>query len=601
MNCVNERINKLRQLMKEHGMDAYIIPTEDYHNSEYVGEYFKAREYMSGFTGSAGTLVVLADRAALWTDGRYFLQAESQLETSEIVLMRAGQPDVPKIAEYLKEQLPAHGVVGFDGRTVSNRFVREVMEIAGDKAFSFAGDEDLVDLVWEKRPSISKEPVWKVEDEWVGMNRSQKLAMVREKMQKKKTDVLLVTALDDIAWLLNLRGADVAYTPVFLAYMMIRLESATLCVHEEILSEKIVNELKENGIDIMPYDAVDALVKEIAEEQVVWVEEGQVNYHLTNCIPASVKKYNAINPIVGMKAKKTVQEMEHICEAHIKDGVAVTKFIYWLKQQVKTSKVTECSAATKLLEFRKQMDGFLDQSFDPIIAYGAHGAIIHYSATEQTDAVMEAKGLCLADTGGHYKEGTTDITRTIALGPVTEEEKRAFTLVLKGNLNLGAAVFMEGCCGQNLDYLARKPLWEHQLDFNHGTGHGVGYILNVHEGPQRIHWRITKDTHAVPLEEGMLISNEPGLYIPGQFGIRHENLVLCRKGEKNDYGQFMYFETVTMVPFDREAIDCDLMTKEELELLNAYHKKVYEKLVPYMNKEEAAWLKEATSPLSLSK
>lgn len=595
---IDALLNALRKEMKTRGMDAYVIPTEDYHSSEYVGEYFKAREYMSGFTGSAGTLVVLADHAALWTDGRYFLQAEEQLKSSEIELMRSGQPGVLKISEYLYDKLPVHGTIGFDGRTVSNRFVLELEKASKEKEFCFAGEEDLVDLVWKNRPPLSKEPVWELKADVTGMERKEKIRLVREEMTKQGTDVLLVTALDEIAWLLNLRGADVAYTPVFLSYLLIGQEEAKLCVEPSILSPSILEHLQKDGIEIHPYFAIDSLLQSVPANLCIWVDEEQVNYHLTKCIPEEVRRVNRTGPIVAMKAKKTPQEIENIRNAHRKDGVAVTKFLYWLKHNVGRESITERQAAEKLLAFRKEMDGFLDQSFEPIIAYGEHGAIVHYSATNETDAILLPKGLCLADTGGHYMDGTTDVTRTIVLGKLTKEEKKAFTLVLKGNLNLGAAVFMKGCQGQNLDYIARKPLWEHHMDFNHGTGHGVGFLLNVHEGPQRIHWRITKESAITPFEEGMLVSNEPGLYLAGKFGVRHENLMLCCEDETNEYGTFLRFETLTMIPFDREGIEPAFMTKEEIALLNQYHERVYESLVPFLTLEEAKWLKGVTAPIA---
>jgi Xaa-Pro aminopeptidase len=330
------------------------------------------------------------------------------------------------------------------------------------------------------------------------------------------------------------------------------------------------------------------------------VDSGRVNYRLMHCIPESVEKVEAASPIEWMKAVKTPAEMEHIRAAHVKDGVAVTKFIWWLKKEAAQGGITEMEAAEKLEEFRGQMDGYLGPSFDPIIAYGEHGAIVHYEATPDTDVELQPKGLCLADTGGHYMEGTTDITRTIALGEITQEERKAYTMVLKGHLNLAAARFPYGVCGQNLDVLARGPLWENGLDFNHGTGHGVGYLLSVHEGPQNFRWRM-KNAAYVPLEEGMVISNEPGLYLTGKFGIRHENLMLCRKGEKNDFGQFMYLEPLTMVPFDRDAIDQQLLTEREITLLNAYHKKVYETLAPYLEGEVLQWLRMATAEIKKSR
>ena len=592
-----EKLTQLRKLMEENHFSAYIVSTDDFHSSEYVGDHFKAREYMSGFTGSAGTLVVLPDQAALWTDGRYFLQADRQLQDSTIELMRSGQPDVLKIEEYLRDLLPEQAVIGFDGRTVTKRFVENIREKTDEKQISFDGSKDLVGAVWTDRPPLSREPVWELDVEYAGKSRADKIREVRARMQEEKADQLLVTALDQIAWLFNLRGGDIAYTPVFLSYLLLTKEQITLFAHAEIFPEPLLRKLTKEGVTIRPYEEIEQAVSGMPAGTKVWLDSGAVNYRLTQRVPEGVEVLDQASPIVLMKAVKTPAEMEHMRAAHVKDGVAVTRFIHWLKTNVGTEAATEVGAAGKLETFRAQMDGYLEPSFSPIIAYGPHGAIVHYAATAESDVEMKAESFCLADTGGHYKEGTTDITRTIALGKLTEDEKRYYTMVLRGNLALGAARFVEGVSGQNLDVLARQPLWELGMDYNHGTGHGVGYLLGVHEGPQRIHWRTAPGTESVALEEGMVISDEPGLYLEGRFGIRLENLVLCRKGEKNDYGQFLYLEPLTMVPFDREAILPELMTKKELEWLNAYHRKVYETLSPYLDAEEQGWLQEMTAQI----
>ncbi len=605
MNSETEnRLQSLRQLMKQRGLAAYIIPTDDFHSSEYVGEYFKAREFMSGFTGSAGTLIVLEEQAALWTDGRYFIQAQEQLRDSSIALMKTGQPGVPDMEEYLSDHLTEGSRIGFDGRTVTEPFIKKIAGKTDAKRITFYDKEDLVDKIWNDRPRMSAKPVWELDVKYAGLSREEKLSNVREQMEKQGADILLLTALDEIAWLLNLRGNDVRNTPVFLSYMLIEKEQATLCVQEQALSEEIREKLRQAHVKTAPYDQIEELLDRLQKGQTILLDSKRVNYRLLHCIPEGLKKVDAVSPVEWMKAVKTPAEMKHIREAHVKDGVAVTKFMWWLKKSVGTPKVffgrekiTEMAAAEKLEEYRMQMDGYLGPSFDPIIAYGAHGAIVHYEPTPESDMEMQARGLCLADTGGHYREGTTDVTRTIALGEVTPEEKRAYTLALRGHLDLAAAKFPYGVCGQNLDVLAREPLWEDGLDFNHGTGHGVGYLLNVHEGPQSFRWRM-KDAPYVPLEEGMVISNEPGFYLEGKFGIRHENLMLCRKGEKNEYGQFMYLEPLTMAPFDRDAIDPQLLTERELALLNAYHKKVYETIAPYIEGEALEWLVAATEAIN---
>ncbi len=594
---IEEKLTGLRELMKENGFSAYIIPTDDFHSSEYVGSYFKAREYMSGFTGSAGTLVVLQDQAALWTDGRYFLQAARQLQDSTIELMRSGQPDVPKIEEYLHDHLAEQAVIGFDGRTVTKRFVETIREQTDAKQISFDGSKDLVDVVWTDRPPLSREPVWELDVKYAGKGRADKIQEVRAKMQEEKADQLLVTALDEIAWLFNLRGGDIAYTPVFLSYLLLTKEQITLFAHAEIFPAQLSEKLTKEGVTIKPYEEIEQAVSAIPAGTKVWLDSGAVNYRLTQRVPENVEILDQASPIVLMKAVKTPAEMEHMRAAHVRDGVAVTRFIHWLKTNVGRETITEVGAAGKLETFRAQMDDYLEPSFSSIIAYGPHGAIVHYAPTKESDVEMKAEGFCLADTGGQYKEGTTDITRTIALGKLTEDEKRYYTMVLRGNLALGAAKFVEGVSGQNLDVLAREPLWEMGMDYNHGTGHGVGYILGVHEGPQRFHWRTAPGANSIPLEEGMIISDEPGLYLEGRFGIRLENLVLCRKGEKNEYGQFLYLEPLTMVPFDREAILPELMTAKELTWLNAYHQKVWETLSPYLDEEELEWLREMTAKI----
>ena len=591
---IKERINCLQKLMKENDIQAYIIPTDDFHSSEYVGDYFKCREYMSGFTGSAGTLVVLEESAYLWTDGRYFLQADKQLEKTGIVLMKSGQSDVPIIEEFLKRELKEGDTIGFDGRTISKNFADKLLERIKEKNIKINGTVDLVNIIWKNRPEISKEQVWQLDIKYAGISRKEKMKKIREKMKEAGADVFIDAALDEIAWLLNLRGNDIAYTPVFLSYMIIREDRAILCIHREVISEKIEDELKEDGIAIAEYEEIYKLADEISDKEKILYDSGSINYNLYNSINKNATIINRESPIALMKAMKNPVEVENIKKAHIKDGVAMCKFIYWLKKNVPLGNVSEISAAEKLVEFRAQMDGFLDQSFAPIFGYGEHGAIIHYSATEETNVVMKDKGLCLIDTGAHYYDGTTDVTRTVVLGELTKEEKEAFTIVLKGNLNLANTTFVYGTTGANIDCVARRPLWEKGMDFNHGTGHGVGYILGVHEGPQNISKNSKSKTK---LEDGMIVSDEPGFYKEGKFGIRHENLLLCKKETKNKYGQFMVFDVLTMVPFDSDGIDLSLMNEDEVDYLNNYHKKVYENISPYLNEEEKKWLKNSTKML----
>ena len=593
MTVITERLARLRREMAQRGMDGYVVVTDDFHGSEYVGDYFKARAYLSGFTGSAGTLVVLPDRAALWTDGRYFLQAAEQLTGSTIELMRMGQPGVPAIGAFLAQHLPEGGVLGFDGRTVSSSFAGTLEKALEAKHIRFAGGEDLVDAVWPDRPALSDRPVWELTG--CGLSREEKLAKLREKMAAEDAAYLLLTSLTEIAWALNLRGGDVACTPVFLSFLLIGREDAQLCIQPQAVPAGIVEKLTACGVTLRPYGAIYDLLRALPAGTRVMADSATANYRIMESL-SHAEVLDQPSPAVLMKACKTQEETDGFRAAHIKDGAALCRFLYWLKTRIGEEPMTELSAAARLAAFRAEQPDFLDLSFDTIAGYGPHGAIVHYDPTPETDVPLHPEGLLLVDSGAHYRQGTTDVTRTIALGPVTQEEKRMFTLVLKGHLALAAARFPHGATGENLDVLARLPLWEQGLDYNHGTGHGVGFILSVHEGPQSFRWRST-DGRRIPLEEGMVISNEPGYYEAGKFGIRHENLVLVRAGETTDYGQFMYLEPLTMAPFDRDAIDVSLLTEAELAQLNGYHRQVYDTVAPLLPAEEQAWLAAATAPL----
>ena len=593
MTVITERLARLRREMAQRGMDGYVVVTDDFHGSEYVGDYFKARAYLSGFTGSAGTLVVLPDRAALWTDGRYFLQAAEQLTGSTIELMRMGQPGVPAIGAFLAQHLPEGGVLGFDGRTVSSSFAGTLEKALEAKHIRFAGGEDLVDAVWPDRPALSDRPVWELTG--CGLSREEKLAKLREKMAAEDAAYLLLTSLTEIAWALNLRGGDVACTPVFLSFLLIGREDAQLCIQPQAVPADIVEKLTACGVTLRPYGAIYDLLRALPAGTRVMADSATANYRIMESL-SHAEVLDQPSPAVLMKACKTQEETDGFRAAHIKDGAALCRFLYWLKTRIGEEPMTELSAAARLAAFLAEQPDFLDLSFDTIAGYGPHGAIVHYDPTPETDVPLHPEGLLLVDSGAHYRQGTTDVTRTIALGPVTQEEKRMFTLVLKGHLALAAARFPHGATGENLDVLARLPLWEQGLDYNHGTGHGVGFILSVHEGPQSFRWRST-DGRRIPLEEGMVISNEPGYYEAGKFGIRHENLVLVRAGETTDYGQFMYLEPLTMAPFDRDAIDVSLLTEAELAQLNGYHRLVYDTVAPLLPAEEQAWLAAATVPL----
>ena len=598
MMTTTEKLTALRRAMARRGLAAYLVLTDDFHASEYVGGYFKAREYLSGFTGSAGTLLVLPDRALLWTDGRYFLQAESQLAGSGIKLMRSGEPDVPTIEGFLLAELEEGSLLGFDARTVNAALARRLGKKLSAKRVRFAGDEDLVDGLWPDRPPLSATPVWELGLAYAGESRADKLERVRAAMEREGADAFAVTALDELAWLLNLRGNDVACTPVFLGFLLLTKDGAALCARAGAVSAEIEAALAADGVRLADYEDIYGLVRALPRGTRLLLDGTTANYRLLQSVPEGVEMLDRPSPIVPMKAVKNETERENFRRAHLADGVALTRFLRWLKCDAVREGVTELSAAEKLEEYRRAGADYLGPSFDPILAYGPHAAIVHYEATAETDVPLEARGLLLADTGGHYRTGTTDVTRTVALGPVTAEEKRACTLVLRGHLALAAARFRAGVTGENLDILARGPLWDEGLDYNHGTGHGVGYLLSVHEGPQRIHWNIASNARHTALEPGMVFSDEPGMYLAGRFGVRLENLLLVYETEENEYGRFLALEPLTLAPFDRDAIDPSLLSDRELAQLNAYHARVYETLAPYLGEADRAWLRGAAAPLA---
>ena len=523
------------------------------------------------------------------------MQAEDELSGSTIKLMKMFQTGVPAIEEYLYDKLSDGDRIGFDGRTLTTAFAEKIYNKVSSKNITFKYDIDLVGELWKDRPMLSKEKVWKLDEKYTGLHSSQKFINVRAKMSENGIDALIVSALDQIAWLLNLRGNDVLCNPVFLSYMMIFRDRAVLYAANEIFDDGILSYLKELNVEVRDYDIFYDELKKIDKNSKIQLDYANSNYCTKMCIPADAFVLNKKSPIILMKAVKTKCEYENEKAAHIKDGAAVTKFMYWLQKNVGKEKITEISAAEKLEQFRCEQDGYLGASFTPIMAFAEHGAIVHYSATEKSNAVLEPRSFLLSDTGGHYIEGTTDITRTFPLGKLTEEEKKAYTVVLTAHLRLAAARFPYGMTGTQLDAIAREPLWQHGMDFNHGTGHGVGYILNVHEGPNSFHWKqYPGRTAERVIEEGMVTTDEPGIYLEGKFGIRTENELICRKGEKNEYGQFMYFENLTYVPIDLDAIDPNQMTDREKGYLNAYHARVYELVSPFLNDEEAQWLKKYT-------
>lgn len=591
-----DRIDHLRNVMRQHKIDCYIIPTDDYHHSEYVGDYFKFREYMTGFTGSAGTAVFTKEKAGLWTDGRYFIQAENELQGSGIRLYKAGEPEVPTIEEFLEIELGENAILGFDGRTVSYAQGETYQKIAEKKKASIVYLQDLASEVWDERPEFPKDPAFFLPKEYAGEEIGSKLKRVRKEMINNGCNMHILSSLDDIAWLLNIRGNDIAYCPLVLSYAIVYNNLVELYTDRKKFSDDLVKILEEYQVKICPYEDIYSVVSQLTAKDKVLLDSQIMNYRLCQSIPSGTGVVDKPNPEILMKSVKNEIQVENLRKAHLKDAVAHTRFMYWLKKNVGKTEITELSASEKLEEFRAEQEHFLGPSFGPISAYGEHGAIVHYSADEKSDVPLKAGKLFMTDTGGHYLEGSTDITRTVAIGNVSMVEKEHFTLVLRAMLRLANTVFLSGCSGANLDCIARDVFWKEGLNFNHGTGHGVGYLLNIHEGPINFRWR--EGTLPAPaLEENMVITDEPGIYIEGSHGIRIENELLVRKALKNEYGQFMKFEILTYVPIDLDAVLPEKMSPEEKNMLNQYHRQVYEKVAPYLPEEERIWLKEYTRPV----
>ena len=591
---MRSQLVELRAAMQRAGIDYYLVVTDDFHASEYTGSHFKCRAYLTGFTGSAGTALVSKDFAGVWTDGRYFLQAADQLRDTGFELCKMEEPGVPKIEEYLKEHFKEGEVLGFDGRTVSAASFTLYKGIADKAGAALKTDLDLVGEIWQDRPPLSAEKVFELGIEYTGKTRADKLSELRHAMSEKNADTLILASLSDINWLLNIRGNDVRCTPVVLSFAIIGRESADLFINPHTLSSEIQQHLASDGIQIRQYDEIYDAIRMIPETSTVLLVPSTVNSSIRNAVPKAIHVIEDKNPTELAKAIKNPIEVANFRKAHVKDGVAVTRFMYWVKQNVGKIPMDELSVAEKLLSFRREQEHFIEESFDPIMAYGPHGAIVHYGATEETSAKIEPRSFLLSDTGGQYLEGPTDITRTYALGELTDEEKRCYTLVLKGHLSLGAVKFKYGATGYYLDYAARKPLWDAGMDFNHGTGHGVGYVMSVHEGPHGFHMRLRQGTTPPVLEPGMITSDEPGLYLTGKFGVRLENLTVVCEDTQTDFGRFLHLEYLTLVPWDLHAIVPEMLTEEERQALNAYHKNVFDQIGPLLPEAERDWLAKAT-------
>lgn len=593
---ITERLFTLREKMQAAGIDYYMIPTADFHSSEYVNDYFKVREFFSNFTGSNGTLVVWKEGAGLWTDGRYFIQAEKELAGTGIILFKMMEENVPTIEEFLATRMIDGQVLGFDGRVIPARGGKRLKEkfAKTGKRISISFDRDLADEIWADRPGFPAGKVWVLEEKEAGKGVPEKIHEVREKLKEGGADSFLLTKLDDLMWLFNLRGCDVECNPVAMSYGFLSMDRAVLFLQKKVLDDRVSEALANNGIEVREYDDIVPFLKELKPGHRILLDTRYCSYAHYCILSENQSIVEKDNPTELLKAVKNPVELANMEKIYLKDSVALTRFIFWLKKNIGKMEITEISASDKLEEFRRQIPEFLDLSFPTIAGYGANAAMMHYEATKDNYAVLQPRGLFLVDSGGQYLGGTTDVTRTIALGPVAEEQKMHYTLVAAAMLQLTHAKWLYGCTGRNLDILARQPIWNLGLDYKCGTGHGVGYILNVHEGPQNMRWRFAAGQTEAVFEAGMDITNEPGVYIEGSHGIRIENVMVAQNAEKNEYGQFMNFRTLTWVPLDFDAIDEKYLTQTAKEMLYCYQQEVYNRLAPFLDEEEKAWLKQET-------
>lgn len=582
-------LNNLRKVMKKENVDYYIIPSGDSHQSEYVPEYYKGRAYVSGFTGSAGTLLVGIEESYLWTDGRYFIQAEKELNGSGIKLMKMNIPGYPSLLEWIKNNVKEGKTLAFDGSTISANEYKNYKELAEKNGFNIKMKKDLLNLIWNNRPELSKEKIFIHDTKYCGKSTSEKLEEVRAEMTTLEGENYVVTSLDDIAWLFNIRGNDIAYNPVALAYALISDKKAVLYIGDEKVTNDDKRKLEEQGVTLKTYNDIYEDIKNVTGS--IIIDGAKVNGKLYSLISEDVKIIENLNITTSLKAVKNEVEIKNMEVSQVRDGVAMVKFIKWLKENVGKINMTEISASDKLEEIRAKGENFKGLSFNTIAGYKDHAAMMHYSATEESQYELNSEGMLLIDSGAQYLDGTTDITRTFILGPITEEEKRDFTLVLKSHIALATTIFLKGTNGCNLDAIARRPLWKYGMDYKCGTGHGVGFFLNVHEGPQGIR----PFGNTIALEPGMILTNEPGVYKENKHGIRTENTLLVTKAFKNDeMGEFYKFDTISYCPIDLEGVDVSLLDEEEREWLNNYHRTVYEKLSPYLNEEEKKFLEKET-------
>ncbi len=594
MTKIADRIKGLKEIMKNAGVDFYLVPTADFHNSEYVNEYFKVREFLSGFTGSNGTLVISQEETGLWTDGRYFVQADKELRGSGIVLYRMAEENVPTIEEYLNQRVKEGQTIGFDGRVVDAAFGRKLEKLLADRNVTFSYDKDLADALWTDRPDMPVSDIWVVPEEICGKTVAEKLAEVREAMAKEQVAHLLITKLDDIMWLYNIRANDIECNPVALSYTFISATEAVIFVQEKALMDAAGAHFEKYGVIVKDYTQIGAFLEACELQGKVMCACNDISYLLYKLLANRGELLDRENPTALLKSIKNAVELENIRKYYLLDSVVLTKFLFRMKKNAGKQPMDEYSVAMELDEMRSEIDGFLELSFPTISAFKENAAMMHYSATAEDKKDIDTDGFYLVDSGGQYVGCTTDVTRTIALGTVTDEMKKHFSKVACGMLRLADTKFLYGCTGKNVDIMAREPLWECYIDYKCGTGHGIGYILNVHEGPQNIRWRYNPGVKEAVLEEGMIVSDEPGVYIEGSHGIRTENILEIVKETKNGDGQFMGFRHLTYVPIDLDAIDTRYMEPSDVRKLNAYHAEVYQRLEPYFEGEEKEMLKEAT-------
>ena len=583
-----DKLLELRKIMNIKGINHYIITSSDPHQSEYVAEYYKGRAYISGFTGSAGTLLVSEDSAKLWTDGRYFIQAENQLKGTGIDLMKMNEKGYPTLNEWIENNVNENENVGFYGSCYSCNDYKKLLEISRKNKFNIAMEEDLLQQVWGNRPSLPSDEIFLHDSKFAGKTASEKIKEVREKMEKLKAENYIISSLDDIAWLFNIRGTDVKFTPVAISYALISKTKAKLYIDINKVNTKVKENLNSEGIEIIDYSLIIDDIKEIKDS--ILIDPAKTNARIYSNINPEVKIIEGTNITTTLKAIKNKVEISNIEKSQVRDGVVMVKFIKWLRENIGKEKITEISSTNKLSALRATAENSKGDSFESIAGYKDHAAMMHYSATEESNYELKEEGLFLLDSGGQYLDGTTDITRTFALGNLTDEEKKNYTLVLKGHIGLAKAKFLKGANGSTLDILARKPLWDEGLDYKCGTGHGVGFFLSVHEGPQGIR----PYGNTVTLEPGMIITNEPGVYKEGKYGIRIENTLLVVKDRETESGEFYKFDTISYCPIDLNAVVVDMLTEEEKNWLNNYHKTVFEKLNSYLSKDEVEFLKQET-------